>query len=537
MTDATTSPDPEPTVRSKPWQRLNQLSGSQLLIGGITFAAVILLVGTGTNSVRSILTFASDMSHSRPIVATSLILNIALILLGWQRYRALELEVEHRRDGERTARDLAELDPLTGLYNRRAFHQRAAPLLATWHSKGLTVGVMVVDVDSFKSLNDLFGHAEGDLVLTQTARRMASVIPAEHLLARIGGDEFAILLPVPQGDFETLDAIGEALVEALGQPVELAGVDVPMSCSVGGAIDTAGQLDLAVLFKRADDAMYAAKGQGRCRYCAFTGEMAAAMAEREALEKQLRVALLTGQLYPVYEPLVDLKSGVAHGYEMLARWHCPERGEVPPLVFIPLAEEAGLIGALTEQLMQRAMRDALEWPPHIMLSVNISPVQLRDPWFAQKILKTLMETGFLGARLTIEITESALVDNIEMVRATFISLRNQGVRIALDDFGTGYSSIARLRELPFDSVKIDRDYVSKLTGGDGQASLASAVLQLSHSLGLPVVAEGVEDEAVAAELSRLDCASAQGRLYGQSMTGPEVRALYVADSDQSAATA
>ena len=250
------------------------------------------------------------------------------------------------------------------------------------------------------------------------------------------------------------------------------------------------------------------------------------MAERESMEQQLRRALLVGELYPVYEPLVDLKSNLTHGYEMLARWTCLGRGEVPPLTFIPLAEEAGLIGALTEQLMQRAMRDALGWPAHIMLSVNISPVQLRDPWFAQKVLKSLSETGFPGARLTIEITESALVDNIEMVRATFVSLRNQGVRIALDDFGTGYSSIARLRELPFDSVKIDRAYISKLTSDQGAASLTEAVLQLSHSLGLPVVAEGVEDADVAAELSRLDCASAQGRLYGQSMTAAEVMEIY-----------
>jgi diguanylate cyclase (GGDEF)-like protein len=517
--------------------RLTDLSGSQLLIGGITFAAVILLIGTGTNSLRLVTNVANEMSSSRPIVAVSLILNVALILMGWQRYRALELEVEQRRDGERLAYELAQTDPLTGLYNRRAFYDRSIADLAKWHQAGKTIGVLVVDHDSFKSLNDLFGHPEGDLVLKMTAARMLSVLPPDHLLARIGGDEFAILLPIPQGGFDTLDAIGDALVRVLGQPVELAGVDVPVSCSIGGAIDTSRSLDLDTLFKRADDAMYAAKGQGRARYCAFTPAMAAAMAERETMEKALRKALLSGQLYPVYEPLVDLRTKVAHGYEMLARWSCPERGEVPPLVFIPVAEEAGLIAALTEQLMYRAMRDALTWPAHITLSINISPVQLRDPWFAQKMLKALAETGFPGARLTIEITESALVDNIEMVRATFVSLRNQGVRIALDDFGTGYSSIARLRELPFDSVKIDRDYVTKLTSQGSDASLASAVLQLSHSLGLPVIAEGVEDESVAAELSKLDCASAQGRLYGQSLTAAEVLAVYSPEAGAARATA
>ncbi len=521
---------PDNTNVNAPRMHLSDLSGSQLLIGGITFAAVILLIGTGTNSLRLVTNVANEMSNSRPVVAVSLILNVALILLGWQRYRALEVEVEQRRTSELAAREMAEIDALTGLYNRRAFYDRAEPMLNRWRNAGQTVGVLVVDLDSFKSLNDLFGHPEGDSVLKVAADRMLALLPPDHLIARIGGDEFAVLLRVPQGGFASLDVIGEALIQALGQPVVLAGVDVPVSASVGGTIDTDGTLDLALLFKRADDAMYAAKGQGRCRYCAFTPEMASAMAEREAMEKQLRRALLTGELYPVYEPLVDLKSRQAHGYEMLARWTSPDRGEVPPLVFIPLAEEAGLIGALTEQLTQRAMRDALGWPAHIMLSVNVSPVQLRDPWFAQKILKSLAETGFPGARLTIEITESALVDNIEMVRATFVSLRNQGVRIALDDFGTGYSSIARLRELPFDSVKIDRAYISQLTSDRGAASLAEAVLQLSHSLGLPVVAEGVEDEEVATELARLDCASAQGRLYGRSMTAAEVLEIYAPSS-------
>ena len=528
-----------PETRSEPAAplRLTELSGSQLLIGGITFAAVILLVGTGTNSMRLVTNVAEQMAQSRAFISISLFLNIALILLGWQRYRALEIEVEQRRSGEAAAREMAEIDPLTGLYNRRAFYERAEPLLARWRDAGETVGVLVVDLDSFKNLNDLFGHPEGDEMLRTTAERMQAVLPPDHLLARIGGDEFAILLRVPQGCFTSLDAVGDALVEVLAAPVEIGGVEVPVSASVGGALDESGSDGMTLMFKRADDAMFAAKGKGRCRYCAFTPNMAAAMAERESMELQLRRALLTGELYPVYEPLVDLKSGKTHGYEMLARWTCPGRGEVPPLTFIPLAEEAGLIGALTEQLMQRAMRDALGWPAHISLAVNISPVQLRDPWFSQKILKSLSETGFPGARLTIEITESALVDNLEMVRATFDGLRNQGVRIALDDFGTGYSSIARLRELPFDSVKIDRAYISKLATNGEAASLAEAVLQLSRSLGLPVVAEGVEDAATAAELSRLECASAQGRLYGKSMSADEVSELYRQPGKQGTGTA
>jgi diguanylate cyclase (GGDEF)-like protein len=532
MTEASESPLAKPNPL-----RLTAMSGSQIFISGITFAALILLIGTGSNSLLMVNEVAHGITTSKPIVAVSLILNIALVLLGWRRYRDLEEEVAERRQREEEARFLAEIDPLTGLYNRRAFYDYAAPKIARWRAEKRSIGVLVVDLDSFKNINDLFGHPEGDAALKTTAERMVQVLPAEHLAARIGGDEFAVVLPVPQSGCANLDHIGETLVAALSHPVELAGVDVPVSSSIGGAMDIDGSLDLSSLYKRADDAMYAAKGKGRCRYCAFTPAMAAAMAEREVLETALRKALLTGALYPVYEPLVDLKTGVAHGYEMLARWTTAEGEEIPPMVFIPIAEEAGLIGALTEQLMLRALRDALHWPAHIMLSINVSPVQLRDPWFAQKVLKALSETGYPGARLTVEITESALVDNLEMVRSTFFSLRNQGVRIALDDFGTGYSSIARLRELPFDSVKIDRDYVGKLAGKDSDASLAEAVLQLSHSLGLPVVAEGVEDEAMAAELSRLDCASAQGRLYGRSMTATEVSALYKDEDGKARASA
>ncbi|NKB16122.1 MAG: EAL domain-containing protein [Sphingomonadales bacterium] len=250
------------------------------------------------------------------------------------------------------------------------------------------------------------------------------------------------------------------------------------------------------------------------------------MQHRARIAGHLTGAVEDGEFTPVYEPLIELSTGTTQGYEMLARWHSPVLGHVSPEIFIPLIEEAGLIATMTDQLLRRAMQDATDWPAHVTLSVNVSPVQLRDPWFAQKMLRLIAETGFPGSRLIIEITENALVDNVAMARTTFESLRNQGVRIALDDFGTGYSSIARLRELPFDSVKIDREFIGRMSTDSTAAQITEAVLQLSQSLGLPVVAEGVENAEVADRLAALNCTIGQGRLYGQSMTAAEVRSLY-----------
>lgn len=511
--------------------------GQDIILLGTTVAALMLLIGTSTNWLLMISEMSVQLGVSSEVAAASLILNLALVLIGMTRYRQLQAEIAQRCASEAHALRMAQSDPLTGLLNRRAIYEFGEGEIARWRAEGHIPAVMIVDIDSFKNVNDLFGHAEGDRVISIISDRLAESLPPGHMLARIGGDEFAILLPVDREHQAMFDELGERLINAVGQPVILAGVDVPISCSIGGVMDSAGTATLHMLMKRADDAMYAAKGSGRCRYCAFNDSMAADLEKREEMEVHLRRAIARNELYPVYEPLVSLKTGQPEGFEMLARWESPELGRIGPDVFVALAEEAGLIAALTEQLMRRAMDDALSWPAHISLSVNISPTQLRDPWFAQKMLKLLAETQFPADRLIMEITESALVDNLAMARSTLESLRNQGIRIALDDFGTGYSSIARLRQLPFDSVKIDRDYVTRFNRGGNASSLAVAVVQLSQSLGLPVVAEGVEDSAVADQLAALNCTTAQGRLYGDSMTGDQVRQFYASPDNAPAVAA
>ena len=396
-----------------------------------------------------------------------------------------------RARAEAQAIELARFDPLTGFLNRRALEELAAPAMADWLASGQSVGALVIDIDAFKSVNDLFGHSGGDKVLAEIAARIRKAAPSHAHLARLGGDEFTIILPLPHDDADALDKLGETLIGFLSEPVQIEAVTAATSSSIGGAIVSDADCSLETLVRHADTAMYRAKRQGRCRFCRFDGEMEVAMVRRDLIERELRLAIADGSLHPVYEPLIDLATDEPLGYEMLARWHSPVLGIVPPSDFIPVAEEKGLISALSDLMFRRAFSDAAQWPAHLSLSINVSPLQLRDPWFAQKLLKLLAETGFPAQRLILELTESAIVDNLPLAQAVFTSLRNQGIRMALDDFGTGYSSIASLRSLPFDSVKIDREFVARMSEHESADSVAEAVLPLGKSPGLPRGGEGI----------------------------------------------
>lgn len=497
--------------------------GHDFLVGGITLAAILLLVGTGTVWLRSLMGFASIIGSSQPAIAGTLLLNIALVMFGWRRYRELRAEVVRRARAEAQALELAQYDSLTGFLNRRALDQLGSEAIARWRSRGQSIGALVIDIDAFKSLNDLFGHGGGDKVLIEQAARIRRACPQDSLLARLGGDEFAVLVALPQGDADPLDKLGETLVGFLSEPIMIDAVPAACSSSIGGAICHDNATSLETLLRHADSAMYRAKKLGRCRYTAFDSSMEEALLRQDIIERELRLAIANGDLYPVYEPLIDLNTDEPLGYEMLARWESRTLGTVPPADFIPVAEDKGLISALSDHMFRRAFQDASQWPAHLSLSINVSPLQLRDPWFAQKLLKLLAETGFPAQRLILELTESAIVDNLPLAQAVFTSLRNQGIRMALDDFGTGYSSIASLRSLPFDSVKIDREFVARMSDNESADSVAEAVLQLGKSLGLPVVAEGIECDKTAQRLSDLACAVGQGHYFGAALTGDMVR--------------
>lgn len=498
------------------------MARDDVMIGGITLAAILLLVGTGTSWLSSFLGFTSLVASSHLAVTATLLLNIALILFGWRRFRELQAEVRRRWIAEQQAQFLAHRDALTGYYNRRALTGEGADKMAAWHAEGKTVAMLLIDVDGFKTINDLFGHAAGDSVIAATANRIAAILPEESMLARLGGDEFAALLAYPTVEATiAVEEMAAKLVHTLAQPIDIDGFETATSASVGCALNNSGGA-LELLLRHADTAMYRAKRMGRAQYRLFDGDLERSLRHSDLIERTLRDALAAGELYPVYEPLIDLKSGEPIGYEMLARWASPTLGVVPPSDFIPVAEHGGMIGTLTDLLFRQAFREASQWPAHLALSVNVSPLQLRDPWFAQKLLKLIAETSFPAARLIVEVTESAIVDNIAMATTTFASLRNQGVRMVLDDFGTGYSSVASLRSLPFDCVKLDREFVERMNAEGGTDGIAEAVLHLGQSLNLPVVAEGIETLAAAQRLADLDCAIGQGHYYGQALSSDDV---------------
>lgn len=502
--------------------------GETFLMGGITMAAILLLVGTGANWLSGFWGIVDYVGQSRGATASTLILNIALILFGWRRFSELSQRAENSSRGEAEARQMAMTDPLTGFYNRTAFQTLGKQALADWRSAGLTPAALMVDIDAFKSVNDLFGHDQGDKVIRITAERILSCIPANAIPARVGGDEFIVLLPIG-AETHPIDDYGQILASVLSYAIDIGPSSISTSSSVGGAlsepVDGAGD-DLDTLLRHADNAMYQAKRTGRCRFVRFCSNMNAALQQRDVIERELRIALERDDIYPVYEAMIDLTTEQTLGYEMLARWNSAALGQIAPVDFIPVAEETGMIARLSEQLMRRSFVEARAWPEGLSLAVNISPLQLRDPWFAQKLLKLLAETGFPAQRLIIEITESAIVDNIALARTIFESLRNQGIRIALDDFGTGYNSVANLRSLPFDTIKLDREFVTSMDNDAGRTAIAEAVLKLGQAMGLPVVAEGIESDLTATMLANFDCAVGQGHYFSKELRNEDVLAAH-----------
>ena len=495
----------------------------------VVFASIVLFVAIGGVALPraiSALFFGGDRTDS--LLTCALLLNIALIIFGWRRYRELQCEIDERKHAEEQARLLAELDPLTGCLNRRSMAPATEKLRAAAHARGQAVAYCLIDVDHFKQINDVYGHLTGDDALVELSRRFARVLPKEARIARLGGDEFAFVMAYDKGAQERVDDIVIRLFEAASTPLALERVTLEATICAGVANDELlpgdeGVVSAETLMHRADMAMYEAKKQGRNRFFWFEPGMESELRFRNELEIGIRRGLQHGEFEPFYEQQVDLETGELVGFEMLARWQSPQLGVISPDVFIPVAEQIGVIPELSEQLIQRALIDARDWDERLSLSINISPMQLRDPWFAQKLLKTLVAAKFPPQRLEIEITESCLHENVGMVRSMITSLRNQGVKISLDDFGTGYSSFEQLRTLPFDRLKIDRSFVAELRDNDGRSRIIDAIVSLGRGLNLPITAEGVEDEATLAALRQIGGLKAQGYVYGKPENAEQVR--------------
>ena len=507
-----------------------QTAGRDVVAPGIAVAAVLLLVATGgavlPSTVRSLL---GDSTAPDRVLVSALLLNIALIIFGWRRYRELTREIAERRRTEDEARLLAATDPLTQCLNRRSMIEATEALRTAAAERGEAIAYCMMDLDNFKQINDMYGHTYGDAVLVKLCERLRALLPREARLARLGGDEFAFVMAYPVGHADRIDDLVIRLFANLAEPFEVLDITLELSISIGLATDHDDEglpgpvIEAGTLMHHADMALYHAKKQGRNRHFWFEPSMANELRFRNQLETGIRRAINQSEFVPYYEQQIDIDSGELVGFEMLARWQSEQLGLISPQIFIPIAEEMGLITQLSEDLMDRAFADAREWDDSLNLSINISPVQLRDPWFAQRLLKRLVAANFPPRRLEIEITESCLHENLGLVRTMITSLRNQGVQISLDDFGTGYSSIEQLRSLPFDRIKIDRSFISELRKPSGQSRLVDAIVAMGRGLDLPLTAEGVENEQILTALRAMGKLKAQGYLYGKPETAEEVR--------------
>lgn len=497
-----------------------------ILLGAVTVAAILLFVGTASAVLSNLINeyFAGGSPTDRtPTIA--LLLNVALILMGWRRHTALQREDLIRKAAEEKAQLLAARDPLTGFLNRRSIAEEGSALFSQAERRHKAVALLMIDLDHFKTINDMHGHAIGDALLKMVATEIAEIMPTGGLMARLGGDEFACAMLFDPSHSGTVDRIAERLLTRMMQPFLVQGLQLQISASIGlarsdfecGGIDT--------LMRSADIAMYSAKSGGRNRLAWFDMSMERELRARNELETGLRAAIPQKQIVPYFEQQVDLITGRLFGFEVLARWEHPLRGLIEPDQFIPIAEEAGMISDLSLSIMRQAFLAARDWHPGLSLSVNLSPIQIKDPWLAQKILKVLAETGFPASRLEIEITEAALFDNLALAQTVIGSLKNQGIRIALDDFGTGYSSLAHLRALPFDRIKIDRSFIGSMTLNADSAAIVTAIMRLGESLNLPITAEGIEDAATEERLRALGCGKGQGYLYGRPMNEGSVRSV------------
>ena len=449
------------------------------------------------------------------------------MLFGWRRYRDLLLEVQERSAAEERARHLADVDPLTGYLNRRAFMEAGTEVVAKAVPAGRDVTLFLVDLDRFKNVNDVYGHAVGDLVLQESARRLAATLPATVKIARLGGDEFVALM-CHEADNDMIERLAGQLIAAMEAPITSQGRAVRVGASIGIARVDSDDSSIETLIRRADIAMYHSKGLGRNRFSWFETGMELAVQDRNQIENGIRDGLPRGEFVPYFEPQVDIATGALKGFEMLMRWHSPQLGLVMPDRFIPIAESSGLIAELSADVTRKALEIAKDWDSSLSIAINISPQQLKDPWFSQKLMKLLVETGFPANRLEVEITETSLFENMALVRSIVTSLKNQGVSLSLDDFGTGYSSLSHLRALPFDRIKVDRSFVTAMKESEDAAAIVQAIVRLGESLGMPITAEGVEDEAIARELAKLGCAKAQGWHYGKPASASDTRHMLAA---------
>lgn len=440
--------------------------------------------------------------------------------------QALERAHEATRAAQEHAQILARQDSLTGLPNRRMLVADLHAAIERVEDGAAACALLIVDLDRFKPINDLEGHRFGDAVLCEVARRLREVSRKSDIVARLGGDEFAILIEMtPGAHMDQATSVAGRALAAIAEPIEIGDRRVELSASVGVSLCPEDGLDVSTLLRAADIAMYHAKRDGRGLFRFFEQSMDEELRRRAELESALKKAVAVGDIRPFYQPLVDLRDNRIYGFEVLSRWTHEKLGAIPPDVFIPLAEQIGVIADLTWSVVRRACRETLQWGAQVRLSVNVSPMQLKDPLLASRLLSTLEDEKFPPARLDVEITESALIDDVDTARATLAALQAKGVCISLDDFGAGYSSLYHLRAFHFDKVKIDRSFVLAMQHDEESGRIVDAILSLLKHLGVTTVAEGIETAQVLRRLAENGCEIGQGFYFGKAMPIAEASKL------------
>ncbi|SMQ74757.1 diguanylate cyclase (GGDEF) domain-containing protein [Altererythrobacter xiamenensis] len=436
-------------------------------------------------------------------------------------YRGSAKDHTEAREREREASRLAQYDPLTGLSNRLRIKSRLTAKLSSYRNTKRSCSLIMLGLDRFKHVNDTLGHQAGDELLKQVAKRLSRLVDDKGEVARLGSDEFLVILPDMDDRGELAD-LANQIIQMLSQPYSVNGMRAIVGVSVGIASAPYDGVDTDEIIKAADLALNAAKDV-RASYRFYSSELKDGVKRRRQIEEDLRDALVHGQLQMHYQPIVDAETKKLKCLEALMRWEHPERGMVSPALFIPVAEDIGLIKQMGEWALEEACRQALEWPQELRVAVNVSAIQFMDEDFPQKVERALLNTGIAPRRVELEITESVFMGDQTQAQRTFAELKALGVRLALDDFGTGYSSLSYLRNAPFDKIKIDQSFVRGSTDADNNNSaIIASIVSLAAALKMETVAEGVETKDELELVTKLGASSLQGRLFSFAITHEEL---------------
>jgi len=429
--------------------------------------------------------------------------------MGDRGFRGTATDVTEEVESRRRIEFLSQHDSLTGLPNRTRLREFLDGKLKTQPTSERPLVMLSLDLDRFKPVNDLLGHAAGDAVLNEISSRLADRVRHGDLVARIGGDEFVLILTDLKGQDE-VEMLCQRLIESIERPIQIGEQEVFVSASIGIAMAPADATEATELLRYADIALYEAKSGGRNTWRFYAGDMNSKIVERRRLESDLRFAIKHGELRLHFQPRFRITDGKMVGAEALVRWQHPQRGLISPDTFIPIAEETGLILALSNWVMETALRYAASWPDHLFVSVNLSPSEFKRGNLVERVQRALLQSGIEPSRVELEITESVMLEDAPGALDIMRTLKRLGIRIAMDDFGTGYSSLSYLRTFPFDGLKIDRSFLNRLGANDEDRSVIEAIIGLGHALSLTVTAEGIETQEHLAFLRSALCDEGQG---------------------------